>query len=81
MYVCLDCGRAFEDPKHYVETHGLNSSPYEEWDGCPKCGGNYVEAILCYECGEWITGEYVELKNGDVIGECCYEIKDIGDSY
>lgn len=42
-YMCLECNKIFEFPRHYVEQHGLNSPPYEEWFGCPFCAGTYKE--------------------------------------
>ena len=77
MYLCLDCNELFEDPRFYSESHDLDTPPYETWWGCPSCAGVYVEAERCSECGEWITGEYIELKDGTVICENCYEIKDV----
>lgn len=79
MFLCLECGGLFEDPKKYQETHGLDSPPYETWFGCPYCGGEYVETIQCDECGNWITGKYVEIDGGTVICDDCYLIKDIED--
>ena len=61
MYICLDCGCIFENPRKYVETHGLDSPPYEEWSGCPSCGGVYTEARKCDGCEKWIDGEFVEI--------------------
>lgn len=43
MFVCTDCGNEFEEPKKHVERHGFTYPPYEEWWGCPVCGGNYEE--------------------------------------
>lgn len=79
MFICLDCGCVFDEPKHWIETHGLDSPPYEEWDGCPSCGGTYAETHKCDNCGDWINGEYVKLKNGDNFCENCYEIREIGE--
>lgn len=79
MYLCLDCDNIFEEPKFYIETHGLDSPPYETWWGCPKCAGAYTEAMHCDECGDWISGEYIELKNGFVICRKCYIIKSTSD--
>ena len=79
MYLCLNCETLFETPKHYIETHGFDSPPYEAWDGCPECGGGYVETMECSECGEWITGEYIKLNDGTVICDGCYEINNIAD--
>lgn len=79
MYLCLDCENIFEVPKEYSESHGLSSPPYETWAGCPKCSGGYVETICCDLCGEWVTGEYVKLKDGTVACDQCYEVNDIID--
>ena len=40
-YTCLDCGKTFDDPKRWEERHGLDSPPYEDFSGCPYCGGAY----------------------------------------
>lgn len=79
MFICLDCDCIFAETRHYVETHGLDSPPYEEYDGCPKCGGTYAETYECEECGNWITGEYIKLRNGDRVCEHCYTAYEIGD--
>lgn len=79
MYICLDCENIFDTPKCYTETHGLNSPPYEIWNGCPKCAGAYVETMCCDQCDNWITGEYIKLKDGAVVCDQCYEVKDIED--
>ena len=78
MYICLDCGCIFDEPKHWTETHNLDSPPYEEWSGCPSCGGDYAETFRCDECGDWIFGEYVCVKNGNKYCENCYSIEEIG---
>ena len=79
MYICLDCDNIFERPKHYVETHGFSSPPYEEWDGCPWCGGMYAETYKCDGCNDWIENDYVQLENGDRFCSKCYKLKEIGE--
>ena len=79
MLVCLDCCRTFEEEKHYVERHGFNVGPFEEWDGCPYCGGAYTEAYECDCCGEWITGDYAKTKGGERFCENCYTPMTLGD--
>jgi DNA-directed RNA polymerase subunit RPC12/RpoP len=79
MYVCLDCGKIFESPKNYVESHGLDGPPYERWQGCPSCSGAYAEAHECGECGHWITGEYIKTSSGQRICENCYNTMELGD--
>ena len=79
MFICLDCGCVFDEPKHWIETHGLDSPPYEEWDGCPSCGGAYAETYKCEGCNDWLCGTYAETKNGNKYCENCYEIREVGE--
>lgn len=79
MFICLDCGCVFDEPKHWIETHGLDSLPYEEWDGCPSCGGAYAETYKCDGCNDWLCGTYVEVENGNKYCENCYEIREVGE--
>lgn len=72
MYVCKDCGRIFEDAKHYTDTHGLDSPPYEGWSGCPSCGGDYGVGYTCDGCGEYIVGTYIKLQDGQRLCDNCY---------
>ena len=64
MYRCVDCGNLFEEGEQAVweETHGLDSPPYEKWDGCPVCRGGYEEVHQCKECGDWHSDD--ELYEG-----------------
>ena len=77
MYLCIDCGALFEEPRRIIETHGLDTPPYEVWNVCPECGGGYVETMRCNICDEWITGDYIELDDYSVVCECCYVVKNI----
>ena len=70
--ICTDCGEIFDYPSHYVETHNLSTPPYEEWDGCPNCGGPFAKAYRCDCCEEWIKGSYVKLINDERICDNCY---------
>lgn len=79
MYLCLDCGRLFEEPKRCVETHGLDTPPYEVWDGCPYCSGGYVETKRCDVCEEWIVGEYIKLNDDTFVCDNCYEVMSVED--
>lgn len=78
-FICLDCLETFEHPKQYIETHGLDSPPYEVLYGCPYCGGDYARAYKCDECDHWITGEYIKTASGQRICESCYRVMDLGD--
>ena len=77
-FVCLDCGHVFDEPKHYVETHGFSYGPYEEWDGCPRCSGAYATTYECVCCGEYIRGDYIKTKDDCVYCEDCYSYVELG---
>ena len=64
MYRCCECGNLFEEGEQAVweERHGLDSPPYEKWDGCPVCRGDYDEVYQCKGCGDWHTDD--ELYDG-----------------
>ena len=47
MYICLECGRDFDNPSNWTEPHG------EDMCGCPYCGGCAEEAEECEICGEY----------------------------
>lgn len=79
MYICSECLETFVEPKHWVEKHGLDSPPYEEWDGCPHCGGAYRETIFCDGCEKPIVEVYVQLKNGEKYCENCFRLENIWD--
>lgn len=78
MYICLNCDNVFEQSKHYIETHALDSPPYEEWGGCPKCGGAYSETWKCDICDRYICGDYVQVYRLKIC-EKCYLIRSIGE--
>lgn len=71
----------FEEPKRWQETHGLEYGPYEEWPGCPKCGGAYAEAFKCDCCDNWIDGTYVKTDDDRRYCFNCYRVTDVGDEY
>ena len=78
MFICLDCGCIFEEPTKYIDTHGLDYPPYEEYSGCPSCGGAYTEAPRCDGCGEYITDTYVEIGD-ERYCEDCFIIRKLGE--
>lgn len=55
MYKCCECGNLFEEGEQAVweERHGLDTPPYEKWNGCPVCKGDYEEVHQCKDCGDW----------------------------
>lgn len=74
MYTCYDCGATFEYPREYIETHGLDTPPYEKYEGCPYCGGSFADAIRCDGCGEYITDEYVQIGDQNYC-DGCFELR------
>ena len=79
MFLCLECGKLFEEPEKYEDSHGLDYPPYETWYGCPSCAGGYVETFQCDVCGDYITGKYIKTADDDIICEECYVVKDVED--
>ena len=79
-YTCLDCGKTFDEPKRWEERHGLESPPYEDFSGCPYCGGAYTRTILCDGCEKPITGDFVEIEpTGDRFCDECFMMKSLGE--
>lgn len=80
MFICMDCDALFVVPKKYVEDHGLDSPPYEEYHGCPSCGsGCFINAIECDACGKYITDYYVETFDKNFYCADCYDVKHVAD--
>lgn len=69
-YKCLECGHIFEsgEEARWVERHGLDTPPYEEWYGCPKCKGSFEETKRCKSCKKNCLPE--ELDEDDFCEEC-----------
>jgi hypothetical protein len=69
VFVCLECGHIFEEGEEsrWLEKHGLDTPPYEEWSGCPICKGGYEEIEPCKICGS-----YSKELNFD----CCMDCND-----
>lgn len=80
MFICYECGRVFDEPKGYSESRGehFGFPAYEDYSGCPSCGGAYTETYRCDSCGEWISGTYVEIGD-EKFCDGCFTIKDIGE--
>ena len=71
MFKCLECGNLFEEGEEarWVETHGFDTPPYEEWSGCPICKGGYKEIKPCKICGSYdhdLDDEYCNACKKDV---------------
>lgn len=79
MKLCLECDALFDAASTYMETHGLDTPPFETKIGCPVCGGNFVEALQCDMCGQWITGEYIKIGYDTVVCDNCYSVRHVED--
>jgi hypothetical protein len=77
--ICVECGCLFENARQYIETHGLDTPPYESYAGCPYCGGAFTETYKCDACNEWIVGQYIKLNSGERICEECYTTYELGE--
>ena len=79
MFVCLECGNTFLEPKCWEETHGFDYGPFERFSGSPCCGEAYAEAHVCSKCSEWIkTKNYIRIGL-DRYCEDCYTIYELGE--
>ena len=78
MFICLDCGLIFSEPVKYTERHGLDTPPYEQFSGCPDCGGAYDKTYQCDACGCWIGDDYIKVSGYRICSDC-YEEKTIGE--
>ena len=78
MYICKECGRIFEEPKHHYGEHleHFGFPCREGWTGCPSCGGVYTEAFKCDGCGEYIMGEYIKTIDYQYYCKDCIEMRD-----
>lgn len=79
MWICCDCSHIFNEPRIWVEKHGLPTPPYEIYSACPKCGGAFAEAYECECCGTWIDGPYIKLNSGERICAECYTTYELGE--
>ena len=80
MFICDECGLVFNEPARWTEDRTPYGGPaepgfQEEMAGCPRCQGNYTEAMLCPRCEE----HYISTK--DPHGFCDECFHDILDSY
>lgn len=81
VFVCIECGRTFETPDYWTETHGLDTPPYEEFSACPYCGSDYTEAKRCDCCDEWISDDYIKTEDGKRYCNNCIAHMELGEEY
>ena len=52
--------------------------PYEHYDACPGClGTNIHSAKQCDLCGNWVTGDYIQTSEGQIICDDCYTFHNV----
>jgi hypothetical protein len=70
MYVCLDCGKLYDEQPTIQERHGeLDGNWYETLPDTCICGGNIEEAVQCKVCDDWYSED--DLVEG-VCGYCLH---------
>lgn len=77
-YICLECGKVFEDPKLYKEdlTPGgafEGGAFMHEYYACPFCEGSYRNAVRCDVCGEYVSTEDIEYVVDYNLCSKCYQ--------
>ena len=73
MLICLNCSSRFDRPRLYRETSPGEDLPFNEFEGCPHCGGEFTERHVCAYCGESIREDHIRLKDGDYVCPDCFE--------
>lgn len=82
MYICTDCGEAFDEydsgtAKEWIgeDRYESNSSGWMYYAACPKCGSTeIVEAERCDECGEcYETTDLVHVGDMKLCKDCASE--------
>lgn len=77
IFLCNNCGTYFAEPRKIKETHNLDTPPFEVFFVCPKCkNDDYAYTERCTECGRYIDGAYIQIKNRWIC-DSCYKIKNI----
>jgi DNA-directed RNA polymerase subunit RPC12/RpoP len=79
MYICLDCGKPFDNPRLYKEKLH-DDPPFEDCSVSPCCGGDFIESDKqCSICEQEIYGKYIVLATDEFVCHNCYSIEDIFD--
>ena len=77
IYKCVECEAQFSTPKRVLEPDGLETPPYRYTEGCPYCGGVFVDKVaVCCDCNENIYegDRYYKISStGECFCEQCIE--------
>lgn len=83
MYICRDCGATFDSPEYCgISRYDEETEDFEAeyWTACPSCGSkDFNETFVCCECGQYVFGDFVELKNGEVYCSDCFNVFNVLD--
>lgn len=75
MYKCFNCGAVFDELVRYQEHMDYERQTYSIYYGCPNCRSDDVDqAVKCDLCGEYVTEDYVVLKDGTVACNDCFTL-------
>ena len=79
---CANCGREVSEgeAERYMERHGLDSPPYEEFLYCPYCGGDLIPMEECAVCGNLTDVEDLTCGVCDSCGKDGFT-KELGQAY
>lgn len=73
MLICVECSNTFDRPRLYKDKICGEPLPFDEWYGCPYCGGEFTTLHTCSLCNESITEDCILLKTGEYICSNCFE--------
>lgn len=72
MLICLNCSSRFDHPRLYHETSPGEDLPFNEFEGCPYCGGEFTEVHECSLCFDPILEDHIRLADGKYVCPNCY---------
>lgn len=78
MKICDSCKKLIEDNDKlykysYIGEYG-DSGVYQKEVRLCSCGGNFVDAIQCEECGSYFSSEKCMHENHPICGDCFEKI-------
>jgi len=80
-WYCPNCKSCFEEPENAIEYVTDDPFPMGQITHvCPNCGSDeWVEAIQCVGCGEYIVGPYIKTRFDECYCENCHTQYDTTD--
>lgn len=71
MLKCLECFCLFEEQDAKFEEERIDGVVYRTYGHCPKCGGDFEEAVRCSICGEY---HFEDDLQGGVCADCLTDV-------